>query len=62
MPSPGQTLQYISSCVSLQGEVMKWTPTDVQHWLVSVGSGEHAYNFEDMTGQVSGTQMFLRSI
>lgn len=36
-----------------QGDVVKWTPADVQRWLSTVGSGEHAYNFEGMTGQVS---------
>ena len=25
---------------------------EVQHWLASVDSGEHAYNFEGMAGQV----------
>ncbi|KAL3158273.1 hypothetical protein ABBQ38_010520 [Trebouxia sp. C0009 RCD-2024] len=33
------------------GEVQKWTPREVQHWLASVGLGEHAYNLEGMAGQ-----------
>lgn len=36
----------------MQGEVQKWTPREVQHWLASVGLGEHAYNLEGMAGQV----------
>ncbi|DBB17851.1 TPA: hypothetical protein ACH3X3_002868 [Trebouxia sp. C0006] len=34
-----------------QGDVVKWKPADVQRWLSTVGSGEHAYNFQGMTGQ-----------
>ena len=36
-----------------QGDVVKWKPADVQRWFSTVGSGEHAYNFQGMTGQVS---------
>jgi len=39
--------------LNTQGDVVKWTPEDVQRWLSTVGSGEHAHNFEGMTGQVS---------
>ncbi|DBA71260.1 TPA: hypothetical protein ACH3X2_011078 [Trebouxia sp. C0005] len=46
------TTQSETPAVGLQmGDVVKWTSADVQRWLSAVGSGEHAYNFEGMTGQ-----------